>query len=57
MENSNKFSAEAVGLADLCVADWKALFGKSAELSQDYGIVIRNLKHAGVSDKAIGEML
>jgi hypothetical protein len=56
MENSDKFNAEAVGLVNLRIADWKALFGRSEGLTQDYGLAIASLKRAGVSSNTIDKM-
>ncbi len=57
VEASESFPKEAVGLVELRIADWNALFGYSDDIEADYGLAIASLQGAGISTQSLSELL
>lgn len=57
LQLSPGFGPEAVAMAEFAIADWKALFDKSEDLSSDYAVAIDVLVAAGVSTERINRLL
>lgn len=55
--HSPNFGEEAVGMMQLYMADWKALFDKSDDLSADYATGLETLARAGVPAARLDEFL
>lgn len=51
------FGEEAVGMAQLHIADWKAAFNKTEDLNAEYGRAIALLNHAGVPGNRLQQLL
>lgn len=57
LQHAPGFGPEAGAMAELAIADWKAVFDESEDLGSDYQIAIDALLGAGVSRERINRLL